>query len=137
MIKVAHLSKTFRHGLIKEKVIKAVDDVSFSIEGGQTLGLVGMSGCGKSTLSRMILKLISSDTGSITFKNINITDYSFKQMKPLRRDMQILFQHPDSSLNPRMIIGKSMLEPFKLNPDLNRSKASEAIEEQLLFVGLN
>lgn len=94
--------------------VQAVNDVSFDIYEGETLGLVGESGCGKSTLGRTIIKLYEATSGEVIYNNDNILSYKEKQMKPLRRDLQIIFQDPYSSLNPRLnvfsIIGEAMLE---------------------------
>ncbi|MCP4681303.1 MAG: ATP-binding cassette domain-containing protein [Desulfobacterales bacterium] len=93
--------------------IKAVDGVDFKIEQGKTLGLVGESGCGKSTLARVILKLPDPDKGRIRFEGQDITGLSEKEMKPLRKKMQIIFQDPFGSLNPRMTVGRSIEEGLR------------------------
>ena len=98
MIKTVGLKKEFKSGIINKRIVKAVDDVSFEIEEGKTLGLVGESGCGKSTLSRLILKLIKADEGKIFFNGSDISNYTFSDMRELRAKMQIIFQHPDSLL---------------------------------------
>lgn len=99
----------------KGYVIKAVDGVSFSLEQGQTLGLVGESGCGKSTLGRTILKLYEPTEGKIFFEGKEITPLNSKQMRPLRRDMQIVFQDPLESLNQRHTVGGILEEPYKIH----------------------
>lgn len=113
MIKVIGLKKEFKNGIINKQIVKAVDDVSFEIKEGKTLGLVGESGCGKSTLSRLILKLIKADEGKIFLNGLDISDYNFTSMRKLRSKMQIIFQHPDSSLSPKKTIYKSLIEPLK------------------------
>jgi peptide/nickel transport system ATP-binding protein len=84
---------------------RAVDDVSFDVFEGETLGLVGESGCGKSTLGRAILRLIEATDGKVFYKGVNLLETSAQTMKSLRKDMQIIFQDPYSSLNPRITIG--------------------------------
>ncbi len=114
-------SKSF-FGKTKEYV-KAVDDVSFEVYPGETLGLVGESGCGKTTLGRSILRLTHSDGGKVIFDGKDIMQLSNKQMKPLRKEMQIIFQDPYSSLNPRMTIGNAILEPMKVHKLHENDKA--------------
>ena len=92
--------------------VRAVDDVSFTVRKGETLGLVGESGCGKTTLGRVILRLFPVSQGEIIYQGQNITHFSQKEMKPLRKTMQVIFQDPYASLNPRMTIGSSIKEPM-------------------------
>ena len=99
ILRVEHLKKYFK---TPAGLLHAVDDVSFSIEKGKTLGVVGESGCGKSTLGRTILHLLDSTDGKIYFEGQDITNVTKSQLKELRRNMQIIFQDPFSSLNPRM-----------------------------------
>jgi peptide/nickel transport system ATP-binding protein len=136
MLNVSNISKTFKSGLFGRTHTLAVNNVSFSIKAGQTLGLVGMSGSGKSTLGRLALKLIPCDNGKIIFNGIGISNFTIKQMKTLRKEMQILFQNPESSLNPRMTIGKSLEEPYRFHDIGDKEYLDEQIEEQLKFVGL-
>ena len=92
--------------------VHAVNDVTFSIKEGETLGLVGESGCGKTTMSRAIMRLIDSTEGTIKFRGEDVTHAKRKQMEPLRRQMQMVFQDPFASLNPRRRVGRSSAPPF-------------------------
>jgi len=136
LIKVNNLTKTFKkNNFIKTKSL-VLDNVSLHIKKGITLGLIGESGCGKSTLGRVILKLIPLDSGEIYFNDINITKYSSKDMISLRKDMQIIFQHPDTSLNPSKTILFSLLEPISIHNLMNRNEAMVKIKEFLDYVNL-
>lgn len=99
----------------EKNYVKAVDEVSFSLKKGETLGLVGESGCGKTTLGRSILRLIEPTAGSIYYKGKNLATLSSQEMRHLRKEMQIIFQDPYSSLNPKMRIGDAILEPMKVH----------------------
>lgn len=111
ILRVEHLKKYFK---TPAGLLHAVDDVSFSIEKGKTLGVVGESGCGKSTLGRTILHLLDSTEGSIYFEGQDITNVTKSQLKELRRNMQIIFQDPFSSLNPRMCVSEIIQEPLEI-----------------------
>ncbi|MDA1180444.1 MAG: ATP-binding cassette domain-containing protein, partial [Planctomycetota bacterium] len=108
LLDVHHLKKYFpvRRGILQRVAnhVKAVDDISFSINRGETLSLVGESGCGKTTAGRALLNLIPSTSGTVRFDGIEITGASTSEMRPLRQKMQIVFQDPYSSLNPRMTV---------------------------------
>lgn len=106
----------------KPQVVKAVNNVSFKIYEGETLGLVGESGCGKTTLSRTILQLETATKGNILYNGKDLTKLSKKELKTLRKDIQIIFQDPFSSLNPRVTVGNAILEPMKVHNVLNTSK---------------
>ena len=106
----------------KPTVVKAVNDVSFKIYEGETLGLVGESGCGKTTLSRTILQLEKATSGSILYNGTDIAKLSRKDFKKLRKEIQIIFQDPFSSLNPRITVGNAILEPMKVHNILNSNK---------------
>src|SRR4029450_3558912 len=109
LLRINNLKKYFpiRGGLFSREVarVHAVDDVSFSLMQGETLGLVGESGCGKSTTGRCILRLIEPTAGEVWFEDKNVTTLDKRSLRQLRRDMQIIFQDPYASLNPRMTVG--------------------------------
>jgi peptide/nickel transport system ATP-binding protein len=105
-----------------KSVIKAVDDVSFDIYKGEVLGLVGESGCGKTTLGRAVLNLVQTTAGKVMYEGLNITDLRTRDMRPLRKNLQIIFQDPYSSLNPRITVGEAILEPMKVHDLYNNEK---------------
>ncbi len=118
--------------------VKAVDDASFSIEKGKTLGLVGESGSGKSTLGRTVLRLIEADSGEILFNGTDIRKLPDEDMRKLRSDMQIVFQDPYSSLNPRMTVREMVEEPILIHePECKESVRIERVREMIQLVGLN
>jgi oligopeptide/dipeptide ABC transporter ATP-binding protein len=120
-----------------DKVLRAVDGVSFDIKRGETLGLVGESGCGKSTVGRCILRLYEPTSGEITFEGKDITHASADEMRKLRRDMQIIFQDPYSSLNPRLNILSIVGEPLVIHGIGNKSDRRERVADLLSKVGLD
>lgn len=122
----------------KKKIVKAVDDVSFSVFEGETLGLVGESGCGKSTLGRTILQLERATSGSIKYRGKELTTLSKKEIRNLRKEIQIIFQDPYSSLNPRLMIGQALMEPMEVH-GLRKTKKErkERVVALLEKVGLD
>lgn len=118
-------------------VIKAVDDVSFSIERGQTLGLVGESGSGKSTVSRALLKLLRPTGGQAFYQDRELLSLSERDFRPLRKDLQMIFQDPIGSLNPRMKVGEIIEEPLCIHfPALSRPDRRDSVASLLQKVGL-
>ena len=118
--------------------VKAVDDVSFDVYPGETLGLVGESGCGKTTLGRTILRLSPATEGSILYKGQDLTNLKDESLKELRRDIQIIFQDPYSSLNPRMTVGSAILEPMQVHGLYENDKErKEKVIELLETVSLD
>jgi len=116
---------------------KAVNGVSFSINPGETLGLVGESGCGKSTVGRAILKLYEPTSGSIKFEGEDVTNYSTSEMKPLRTKMQMIFQDPYSSLNPRHTVGSIIAASYEIQKITPEGGVKKAVQELMERVGLN
>lgn len=139
LIEVHDLKKHYSSGLINKQYTRAVDGVSFHIKRGETLGLVGESGCGKTTVGRLLLRLIEPTSGSIIFDGMDITRLNREEMRKLRPRMQMIFQDPESSLNPRMRIGESIAEPFRLGLQgkMSRSEMKERVLELVDVVGLN
>ena len=117
-------------------MIRAVDDVSFSIAQGTTLGLVGESGSGKTTTARCVLKLITPDSGSIRINDHDVSAMKGSELRKFRKNMQIVFQDPYGSLNPRMPVGKIISEPLAIHTDMSRSDISSRLSELLSLVGL-
>jgi len=117
--------------------VKAVDDVSFEVVAGETLGLVGESGCGKTTVGRSILRLIEPTAGTVRFEGRDLTELTRAELRALRQDMQIIFQDPFSSLNPRMTIGAIVAEPLVIHGRGNRRERTELVRETLEKCGLD
>ncbi len=140
ILQVRGLKKYFpvRRGLLQKTVthMKAVDGVDFDICKGQTLGLVGESGCGKTTVARLILHLLTADAGEIRFQDRNLANLTERQFKPLRKEIQIVFQDPYSSLNPRMTVGASIGEGVRITGISDRAARQKRIAQLLDMVGM-
>jgi oligopeptide transport system ATP-binding protein len=140
LLEVRHLVKEFtrRHGLFqKSSAVRAVDDVSFTIDEGETFGLVGESGSGKTTTGRCILRLIEPTSGEVRFRGEDVLGFSRARMRQARRDMQIVFQDPYSSLNPRMRVGAIVEEPLIIHKTGTRQQRRARVAELFELVGLD
>src|ERR1700704_2125486 len=140
LIEVSHLVKTFTRdaGLFRAGTrVAAVDDVSFAIEEGETFGLVGESGSGKTTTGRCLLRLVEPSSGTVTFRGENVLEFSPRRMREARRDMQIVFQDPYSSLNPRMRARQIVEEPLIIHGIGKRAERQERVAELFRLGGLN
>lgn len=137
MLEVKDLKKHYYSGLFQIKVNKAVDGVSFRIEKGKTLGLVGKSGCGKSTLGRTVLRLLEPTEGSIIFDGQDISILKGHSLKYLGTRMQIIFQNPESCLNPKMKVYDIIAEPLRLHRLCAKDKELERVKELIEIVSLN
>lgn len=136
LLEARHLSKTFpaRDG---KGLVQAVSDVSLALQEGETLGIVGESGCGKSTLARMLLRLIEPSSGEVLFRGQNLLSLGKAEMRARRRDIQIVFQDPYASLDPRMTIAQIIAEPLEIHGIGNSSTRAGKVRELLSLVGLD
>jgi oligopeptide transport system ATP-binding protein len=141
ILRIEHVKKYFKVGggfLGGSGItIRAVDDVSFSVKRGETFGLVGESGCGKTTLGQTIIRLYEPTAGNILFNGTDIARLSGGQMRPFRRNIQMIFQDPSASLDPRMTVGSVISEPLNIARIGNRDERRERVQELLRVVGLN
>ena len=119
-----------------KQIVHAVDGVSLAIMPGETLGLVGESGCGKSTLGRCMVRLYDISSGTMRFKGEDITHKSMREMRPLRKELQVVFQDPYASLNPRRRVRDLIAEPLRVHTKLNEKQVAERVTELLSLVGL-
>lgn len=133
LLEIEHLKKYFP---TPRGTVHAVDDVSFSINKGETMGLVGESGCGKSTLGRTMIHLLESSDGTIRFEGKDVTHLKKEGLKRLREDMQIIFQDPYSSLNPRLTIRDTIMEPLKLSGKYDRATLEAETTRLMDLVGI-
>jgi len=134
LIEVKHLKKYFE---TPKGLLHAVDDVSFHIKEGQTMGVVGESGCGKSTLGRTLIHLLDSTGGTIFFEGKDVTHVNAKQLYDLRADMQIIFQDPYSSVNPRMTVEQTISEPLLISGRFSKKELEEETERLMDMVGVD
>lgn len=140
-VQVKNLVKHFvqRSGFLERNpsVVRAVDGVSFEIERKRTLGLVGESGCGKTTIGRCVLRLLEPTAGEVTFEGVDVLGLSGRRLRRMRRDMQMVFQNPYSSLDPRMTVLSIVGEPLQTHTSLNHGEIRERVVELLEQVGMS
>ena len=142
LVRVENLVKHFpiTRGIVLQRqvgAVRAVDNISFSIRQGETLGLVGESGCGKSTTGRTILQLHRPTSGKVYYQDTELTTASNETIRRYRRDMQIIFQDPYASLNPRMTVGSIIAEPLEVHRIGTKKERRERVKDLLRLVGLN
>jgi oligopeptide transport system ATP-binding protein len=141
LVEVRHLKKYFpiRKGILQRETgrVHAVDDVTFGVAKGETLGLVGESGCGKSTLGRTIVRLLEPTEGEVVFEGREIGDLGARKLRPLRREMQMVFQDPYASLNPRKRVGSIIGDPMKIHGIGDSKTRKQRVQELLETVGLS
>jgi oligopeptide transport system ATP-binding protein len=142
LLRVEHLKKYFpiKRGIVFKREIgrvHAVDDVSIEVRAGETLGLVGESGCGKSTLGRCIIRLLELTSGSVTFDGKDISRLSRRALRPIRGEVQMVFQDPYASLNPRKRVGTILADPLRIHGNFSRKQIRDRVRELLQLVGLS
>ncbi len=141
LVRAEHVTKYFpiRKGILQREMgrVHAVDDVSFEVRTGETLGLVGESGCGKSTLARCIARLHDLTSGSVSFEGRDISRLSRRALRPVRRELQVVFQDPYGSLNPRKRLGTIIADPLRIHHYGDRAQIKRQVRELLELVGLS
>ncbi|MCW2967701.1 MAG: dipeptide/oligopeptide/nickel transporter ATP-binding protein, partial [Solirubrobacteraceae bacterium] len=142
LLEVDHLQKYFpvRKGALFSRTVgkvHAVDDVTFALDEGETLGIVGESGCGKTTLSRTLVRLLDPDGGALRFRGEDITHAGRRGLRPIRSEVQMVFQDPYASLNPRKRVGQIVSAPLKLHPPTDGRTSDQMMRDILELVGLN
>jgi len=137
MLKVENVYKTYNSGIVKRRQLPVLNDISFEIPSGISVGLMGDSGCGKSTLARILIGLLNADSGRVIFDGRDISELSGIEKKKFRRKMQIVFQNPESSLNPRMTILQNMLEPMIIQKLYSTTEQKSIVLEKIKTVGLS
>jgi len=132
MLELSHVTKTYNRGFLRHRKVMVVDDVSLSVKNGETVGLVGESGSGKSTIGRIALRLIEPSSGTVRFDGADLTALHGQALRAFRPKMQILFQDPDTSLDPRMTVAASIMEPMKIwnlhEPDERKEQMSVLLD---------
>jgi len=140
ILKADHLKKTYEAGRagrwLGKKIVRAVDDVSVEIHEGRTLGVAGESGCGKSTLARLLCRLERPDAGEVFFEGRDVASMKPEELLAFRRNVQVVFQDPMNSLNPRMRIGQTLAEPFRIHREVRVSRIEDEVDGLLLRTGL-
>ncbi|TGQ71337.1 MAG: ATP-binding cassette domain-containing protein [Mesorhizobium sp.] len=138
LVRTSELSKHYPVGRspLQRRIVHAVEQVSLEIFPGETLGIVGESGCGKSTLGRCLVRLTDITSGTLEFAGRDITRASQRQLRPVRRQMQMVFQDPSASLNPRRRVGDLLADPFRVHEKLSRSEMADRVEDLLVRVEL-
>jgi len=142
LLRAEHVTKYFpiRSGVLLQREVArvhAVDDVSLELRAGETLGLVGESGCGKSTLARCLARLYPLTSGSVVFEGQDISALSRRELRPVRRELQMVFQDPYASLNPRKRVGEILSDPLRIHKRGNRDQIKRRVRELLELVGLS